>query len=92
MSTVADTLFAEIEKCLKPSERPILEALRVYVTELEEERRRLREQVEILTRRVEELEGQLAKNRSNSSKPPRTERQETGWTTRAQRVSSKNER
>jgi transposase len=70
MSPVADTLFAEIEKYLKPSGRPILEALRVYVAELEEERRRLREQVEILTRRVEELEGQLAKNSSNSSKPP----------------------
>ncbi len=53
MSPVADTLFAEIEKYLKPSGRPILEALRVYVAELEEDRRRLREQVEILTRRVE---------------------------------------
>jgi hypothetical protein len=53
MSPVADTLFAEIEKHLKPSGRPNFKALRVYVAELEEERRRLRAQVEILIRRVE---------------------------------------
>jgi hypothetical protein len=70
ISPVAETLFAELDKYLKPSGRPILEALRVYVAELEEGRRRLRAQVEIITRRVEELEGQLAKNSSNSSKLP----------------------
>jgi transposase len=70
MSALSDTLFAELEKHILPSGRPILGALREYVAALEDQVSKLTERVEQLTKRVEELEGQLAKNSSNSSRPP----------------------
>ena len=63
MSELSEILFAELEKHLLPSGRPVLTALKGYVESLEK-------RIEELELRVQSLEGQLAKNSSNSHKPP----------------------
>jgi hypothetical protein len=63
VSELSEILFAELEKHLLPSGRPVLTALKGYVESLEK-------RIEELELRVQSLEGQLAKNSSNSHKPP----------------------
>jgi len=63
MSELSELLFSELEKHLLPSGQAALQALKAYVEALE---RRMGE----LEERVRVLEGRLAKDSKNSSKPP----------------------
>lgn len=63
MNEISKILFTELGKHLLPSGEPVFKALKAYVETLE---RRIGE----LEERVGALEGQVAKDSTNSSKPP----------------------